>query len=169
MKVVPTYRELADLIDDAGWWFWVQEITSDEIVFPVRLTDWEDGGKWYLLHQHKWTNNIDGVNSMWSHLYDGVTEANRALDDLGDGDPVTTAKLKTLRAFYYYLLLDNYGDVPLVLNFLKAEKQPFKAKRKEIYDHIVNDIKESLPLLPTIAQNLLSQREWLIHFSPNYT
>ncbi|MBK6564027.1 MAG: RagB/SusD family nutrient uptake outer membrane protein [Saprospiraceae bacterium] len=152
LKVVPTYRELADLIDDAGWWFWVQEITSDEIVFPVRLTDWEDGGKWYLLHQHKWTNNIDGVNSMWSHLYDGVTEANRALDDLGDGDPVTTAKLKTLRAFYYYLLLDNYGDVPLVLNFLKAEKQPFKAKRKEIYDHIVNDIKESLPLLPTIAQ-----------------
>ena len=120
LKVVPTYRELADLIDDAGWWFWVQEITSDEIVFPVRLTDWEDGGKWYLLHQHKWTNNIDGVNSMWSHLYDGVTEANRALDDLGDGDPVTTAKLKTLRAFYYYLLLDNYGDVPLVLNFLKA-------------------------------------------------
>ena len=23
LKVVPTYRELADLIDDAGWWFWV--------------------------------------------------------------------------------------------------------------------------------------------------
>lgn len=153
LKVVPTYRELADLIDDAGWWFWMQEVTSDEIVFPVRLTDWEDGGKWYLLHQHQWTNNIDGVNSMWSHLYDGVTEANRAIDDLeGLNDPVTVAKLKTLRAFYYYLLIDNYGDVPLVLSFTKAEKQPFKSKRADIYNHIVNDVLESLPFLPATAQ-----------------
>ena len=44
LNIIPTYRELADLIDDAGWWFWAQEVTSDEIVFPVRLTDWEDGG-----------------------------------------------------------------------------------------------------------------------------
>ena len=24
LAVVPTYQELADLIDDAGWWFWAQ-------------------------------------------------------------------------------------------------------------------------------------------------
>lgn len=153
LKVIPTYRELGDLIDDAGWWFWAQEITSDEIVFPVRLTDWEDGGKWYLLHQHQWSNNIDAINSMWPNLYDGVTEANRALDDLeGLNDPVTIAKLKTLRAFYYYLLIDNYGDVPLVTSFTKADKQPRKAKRKEVYDFIVKDVKESLPYLPVNAQ-----------------
>ena len=47
---------------------------------------------------------------MWSQIYDGVTEANRALDELeGLNDPTTVAKLKTLRAFYYYLLIDNYG------------------------------------------------------------
>ncbi len=148
LKVVPTYKELADLIDDAGWWFWSQEVTSDEIVFPVRLTDWEDGGKWYLLHQHKWTNNIDAVNSMWSQIYDGVTEANRALDELeGLNDPTTVAKLKTLRAFYYYLLIDNYGDVPLVTSFTKADAQPFKAKRKEVYDYIVKDVIDALPYL----------------------
>lgn len=153
LKVVPTYRELADLIDDAGWWFWAQEITSDEIVFPVRLTDWEDGGKWYLLHQHLWTNNIDAVNSMWSHLYDGVIESNRALDELeGLSDPPTVAKLKTLRAFYYYLLIDNYGDVPLVTSFTKADPQPTKNSRKEIYDYIVKDVKDALPYLPVNAQ-----------------
>ncbi len=153
LKVIPTYKELGDLIDDNGWWFWAQEVTSDEIVFPVRLTDWEDGGKWYLLHQHKWTNNIDAVNSMWSALYDGVTEANRALDDLeGLNDPITIAKLKTLRSFYYYLLIDNYGNVPLVTSFTKGEKQPKKADRKEIYNFIIKDVQESLPYLPSISQ-----------------
>lgn len=154
LKVIPVYRELADLIDDAGWWFWAQEVTSDEIVFPVRYTDWDDGGKWYLLHQHKWTNNIDAVNNMWSNLYDGVTEANRALDDLeGLNDPVTVAKLKTLRAFYYYLLIDNYGNVPLVTSFTKAEKQPKKSSRKAVYDFLINDLNESLPYLPLHTNN----------------
>lgn len=153
LKVIPTYRELADLIDDNGWWFWAQEATSDEIVFPVRLTDWEDGGKWYLLHQHQWSNNIDAINSMWPNLYDGVTEANRALDDLeGLNDPITVAKLKTLRAFFYYLLIDNYGDLPLVTSFTKAEAQPKKESRKVIYEYIVNDVKASLPYLPTTSQ-----------------
>ena len=143
LKVLPAYRELSDLIDDVGWWFWAQEVTSDEVVFPVRLTDWEDGGKWYLLHQHQWTNNIDAVNTMWSNLYDGVTEANRAIDELeGSKDLITVAKLKTLRAFYYYLLIDNYGNVPLVTSFTKADKQPKKTDKKVIYDFIVKDIRK---------------------------
>jgi hypothetical protein len=153
LNVIPTYRELADLIDDAGWWFWAQEITSDEIVFPTRLTDWEDGGKWRVLHTHEWTNNNDAVNGMWSHLYDGVTEANRALDNLeGLNEPITVAKLKTLRAFYYYLLIDNYGNVPLVTSFAKAEAQPTKTDRKVILDFIIKDLQESLPLLPSSSQ-----------------
>jgi len=153
LNVIPTYRELSDLIDDAGWWFWAQEISSDEIVFPTRLTDWEDGGKWRVLHTHEWTNNIDAVNSMWSNLYDGVTEANRALDNLeGFNEPITVAKLKTLRAFYYYLILDNFGNVPLVTSFAKAEAQPKKNDRKEVFDFIVKDLKESVNLLPLSSQ-----------------
>jgi hypothetical protein len=154
LKVIPTYKELADLIDDAGWWFWAQEVSSDEIVFPVRLTDWDDGGKWRVLHTHEWSNNIDAVNSMWSHLYDGVTEANRAIDELeGLNDPITVAKLKTLRAFYYYLLLDNYGDVPLVTSFLTAEAQPEKAKRTDIYNYILDDLLNSTQYLSDRVNN----------------
>ena len=153
LVVVPTYQELSDLIDDAGWWFWMQETTSDEIAFPVRLTDWEDGGKWRVLHQHTWDNNTDGVNSMWSHMYDGVSEANRAIDDLlpAASEPsaqTTIAKLKTLRAFYYYLLIDNYGDVPYVTTFFSAPDQPFKEDREVIHAALIEDLKESIPFLP---------------------
>ena len=95
------YLELRDLIDDAGWWFWAQEVTSDEVVFPIRGNDWNDGGKWRVLHSHEWTNDVDAVNSMWSHMYDGVREANKILDGLEEnaGDPlidISIAKIKTL-------------------------------------------------------------------------
>jgi hypothetical protein len=36
------YTHLGPLIDDAGWWFWLQEISSDELVFPTRDADWDE-------------------------------------------------------------------------------------------------------------------------------
>lgn len=103
--------------------------------FSVRLTDWEDGGKWRVLYQHDWNNNVDAVNSMWAHMYDGVFEANKAIDELlpfatVEAAKINIAKLKTLRAFYYYLLIDNYGNVPYVTSFYTAESQPKKHHEK---------------------------------------
>jgi hypothetical protein len=158
LAVVPAYQELADLIDDAGWWFWAQEVTSDEIAFPVRLTDWEDGGKWRVLHQHAWDNNTDAINSMWSHMYDGIFEANKAIDGFGDvgDDPAaqsTIAKLKVLRAFYYYLLIDNYGDVPYITSFFDVPDQPMKEDRLVIWQNIVDEVEAGLQFLPVSANN----------------
>jgi len=153
LVIVPAYKELTDLIDDAGWWFWAQEVSSDEVVFPVRLTDWDDGGKWRVLHQHAWDNNTDGINSMWSHMYDGVVEANKAIDGLLpiEDDPTAAtiiAKLKVLRAFYYYLLIDNYGDVPYVTSFFDAPAEPMKEDKAVIWENIVEDLEASLPYMP---------------------
>ncbi len=158
LLIVPTYGELTDLCDDAGWWLWAQEVPSDEIVFPTRNTDWDDGGKWRVLHQHLWDNNTDAVNSMWSHMYEGVVEANKVIDELTpnadkESVKIILAKLKTLRAFYYYLLIDNYGDVPYVTTFFTAPENPEKTPRKEIYEALVKDVTESLPYLPDNALN----------------
>lgn len=152
-SIGPVYKELADLIDDSGWWFWAQEVSSDEVVFPVRGTDWNDGGKWRVLHQHTWTNDVDAVNSMWSHLFDGVREANKLLDVLSDqqGDPlvaVDIAKIKTLRAFFMYLAMDNYGDIPIITSFVNASPLPLKEKREEVYEFLINDLKPIASLLP---------------------
>lgn len=152
------YVELRDLIDDNGWWFWAQEVTSDEVVFPVRGTDWNDGGKWRVLHSHEWSNDVDAVNSMWSHLNDGVREANRILDELlpSAGDPeidISIAKLKTLRAFFLYLLIDNYGDVPNVTSFTSAPEFPTKETRANIHAFLINELTESVPLLPAAANS----------------
>ncbi|MEA3446793.1 MAG: RagB/SusD family nutrient uptake outer membrane protein, partial [Bacteroidota bacterium] len=157
LNVVPTYQALAPLIDDAGWWFWAQEVTSDEIVFPVRLTDWDDGGKWRVLHQHAWDNNTNAVNSMWSHLYDGVFEANKAIDLLpessDDAALALKAKLIAMRTFYYYLLIDNYGDVPYVTSYLDAPEQPTKELRATIFNSIVAELEQNTQYLPVSGNN----------------
>lgn len=147
----PVYRPLSELLDWGGWWF-CQEITTDALVIPTRLTDWDDGGKWRVLHQHTWTNTTEAVEAMWSRFYRGVAEANYLIESLEPGAeiPATAtalAKMKVMRAFYYYLLIDNYGDVPYVTSFSSAPAQPFKEDRAVIYNNILQELNESIPFL----------------------
>lgn len=156
LMIVPVYRPMQDFLDWGGWWF-CQEITSDEVVCPTRHTDWDDGGKWRVLYQHTWDNKTEAVASMWSRFYNGIVEANRLIEvfnpenaelsALEEGAAKTVAKLKIMRAFYYYLLIDNYGDVPYVTTFKNAEQKPSKTPRATIFQNIVQELTESIPYL----------------------
>ena len=123
------------------------------MVCPTRGGDWDDGGKWRVLHQHTWDNKTEAIANMWSPFYSGVTQANKFLEtyESTKEEPVVAAaiaKTKILRAYYYYLLIDNYKDVPYVTSFLNAEQQPLKTPRATIFANIVKEIEESYPLIP---------------------
>lgn len=153
LAIVPTpaYSYMREFCDGAGWWF-CQELTSDEMCCPTRGTDWDDGGKWRVLYQHEWTNNTEAINSMWSRYYGGISESNRikeffqALEE-SDATLSSIAKMRVLCAYYHYLAMDNYGDVPYVIEFANAEVQPSKTPRATIYQNLVNEVTESIPLI----------------------
>ncbi|HON19657.1 MAG TPA: RagB/SusD family nutrient uptake outer membrane protein, partial [Salinivirgaceae bacterium] len=145
VMTVPVYSPLKELLDWGGWWF-CQELTTDEVVIPIRDTDWNDGGKWVALYKHEWTNTTEAVAGMWGRFYRGISEANRLIEmfEPSAGTPggdLALAKLKVMRGFYYYLLIDNYGDVPYVSSFSNAPALPYKNSRDSIWHWIVRDIK----------------------------
>ncbi len=149
----PIYEPMRGFVDDWGGWFFAQEVTSDELVFPTRHTDWDDGGKWRVLHDHSWTNTTEAISNMWRQYYQGIGEANRLLEQLGNEseDPSvmgTISKIKIMRAYYYYLLIDNYGDVPYVTSFSDADEFPGKDPRADIWSGIVAEVEQSIPNLP---------------------
>lgn len=151
LKMSPIYAPMRDFLDWSGWWF-AQELTGDGVVGPTRGGDWDDGGKWRVLHQHTWDNNTEAINSMWSRFYGGIVEANKFIEEQEDlaGNPIideALAKAKILRAYYYYLLIDNYKDVPYVTTYLDADPQPKRNFRHEIFQRIVSEVEEGVPLL----------------------
>lgn len=151
LKMSPIYAPMRDFVDWSGWWF-AQELTGDLVTAPTRGGDWDDGGKWRVMHRHTWDNNTEAVNSMWSRFYEGVLEANKFIEEMEayDPDPVideAIAKARVLRAYYYYLLIDNYKDVPYVTTFLDSPEQPMRNFRHEIFAEIVKEVEESVPLI----------------------
>jgi hypothetical protein len=160
---VDSYAKLRPLCDDEGWWFLAQEISSDEFCGPTRDADWYDGGKWVNVHRHQWTTDDESVNRMWDRFWQGITTCNQTLDILRTLAPSAALNAKideveVMRSFYYYLLIDNYGDAPYLTSAANAPAQPFKIKREAIYDSIVATVESALPNLQKVNKKYLATR-----------
>lgn len=130
-------------------YFSYQEVTTDEMAIPVKGNDWLDGNQWVFAHRHTYQPAGEGLNNMWNDLFRGVNTCNRLITQFSGqtGAESTIAEIKTLRAFYYYLLMDNFGSVPLVTSFETADKNPTRTPRTEIYNFVVSELEANVPLL----------------------
>src|SRR5690606_29386109 len=61
--------------------------------------------------------------------------------------PEIQAELKTLRAFYYYLGLDLFGNIPIVADFNTDVSSVTNNSRAEVFQFIEKDLKDNLPYL----------------------
>lgn len=161
---VDAYKRMQNLADDQGWWFLAQEITSDEMAAPTRGSDWFDGGKWLDMHTHSWTNENEGVNRMWGTFWEGITSSNQIIDMLrvleqNESIKAKIAEVEVMRSFYYYLLMDNYGDAPYLTTAIQPEDfLPTKIKRAAMFDSIVSTIESNLHYLKAIDNKYLATR-----------
>ncbi len=134
----------------------LQELTTDEMVVPTRGSDWDDGGNWRRLHLHSYKFEDNDMGSAWDFCFAGVTKTNFLIDqfqslakagqvaqDVADG---YSSELKTLRGFFYWQLIDLYGNIPLVTQYVGAPAAPTTAPRAEVYTAIVNDLETAVPL-----------------------
>src|SRR5690554_7139682 len=80
----PVFARVQGLADWGGWWF-CQEITADYITAPTRGGDWDDGGKWRVLHQHTWGPTTEAIEQQWRLIYETMPRANRAIELLEMG------------------------------------------------------------------------------------
>ena len=97
--------------------YWrLESLSTDEALIPARAGNWDDGGQYRELHKHTWTPDNSIVNTVWSYAFNGVIACNRVLamfDAVPDGllKNQQFAEIRMMRAFFYFILLDNYGNV----------------------------------------------------------
>lgn len=152
---------------DPGWtvhnnhWA-LQEVSTDEAVIPQRAQDWFDGGIWIRTHRH--TTGVDHAptNNTWNYLFSGVNATSRIIsqfeqlieegavdEELAEG---FIAEARALRGFYYYWLMDAFGNVPIIDDFTDVGDSPannsdFQQGRNELFDFIESEVTASIDLL----------------------
>jgi starch-binding outer membrane protein, SusD/RagB family len=133
--------------------------TGDMILTPVRPNGWYDGGIYIQNHEHRWNASSPGMaNGLWGNAYNGINAVNRVLYQIESGvltlpadvKTATEAELRAVRAYYYALLLDNFGNVPIVTDFTSTEL-PEQATRQQVYDFVVKEFTEVIPQLSNVV------------------
>ncbi|GAA4506048.1 RagB/SusD family nutrient uptake outer membrane protein [Hymenobacter ginsengisoli] len=95
----------------------------------------------------------DGSNSfIWNVCYQQINNANGVLKYGPNAQGIAPARLtqllaeaKLLRAQYYFRLVQDFGDVPLMLNFVDSPTTDIsRAPMADVYTQILKDLNESL-------------------------
>lgn len=151
--VAPAYTPLRGM--KLGWYsyFDLQAESSDEMVTPVRPNGWYDGGTYIRMHKHEWDRFQGQPASLYNQSFSGINAANRVIYQIEsgvvpmeEGGDELLAELRGIRAYYYWLLLDNFGNVPIVTDF-SDESLPEQSSRQQVYDFIISELEEVMPNL----------------------
>lgn len=137
--------------DYAGAYFFSQSHTTDKNLLAVFGPDWIDGNRYMELHRHTWTKDNSGVSAIWYYFTNMIGVTNQTLS-IFKAAPESAAKtssiaeLRTLRAFAYFMGMDNFGGVPLDTVYGNKELQP-RATRTQVFNFIESELKASIPNL----------------------
>jgi hypothetical protein len=145
------YAQLRGTLDD--YWY-ASEVSSDEIVVPTRGSDWYDNGQWLELKRQTWTasspSGLAFMNGSWNTPFTGIARANVLLDALQrvtvPNQGAIVAELRTLRGFYYYILMDTFGGVPIVTDI--EIKPRARNTRTEVFQFIESELLAARTDLP---------------------
>jgi len=116
------YAMVRNTLPGYGDFYNLTEISTDEMVVPTRGQDWYDNGRWLEIHRQGWAANspsgLQDINGVWVTGFGGIARANVLLDALQHvtvpNQTTIVAETRALRAFFYYLLMDTFGGVPIV-------------------------------------------------------
>lgn len=150
--IASAYVPWRNLFNKWQSYFWAQEISTDALVIPKRPWGWVDDGGYRRFHNHRWTSEDAIISNCWQRAYNGITTCNRVIyqieNDLvpiGDLKESALAELKVLRATYYWVLCDMYGNIPIVTDFDVPENYlPEQNSREEVFQFLIQEIEDNI-------------------------
>jgi len=144
--VGPVYKTFKSLWP--GDMFCVLEQTADMAVTPTRRGgDWWDGGVHMEMSMHTWTAETNLIRACWNNCVNGIGTCNRVLAVIEVADMPedlrkrTLAEIRGVRAFWYYNMIDMFGNGPLTTDY-KDLTLPGMTSRADLYKFVISELNE---------------------------
>jgi len=172
-SVTSSYQMLSNTLNLLGQWDWaggtvfrndfvVQDIASDDA-----MKKWaQDGDQAWMdeVDNFRFISTNQAFNGIWSYDYEGIARTNTALSYLTNDAIVTKVGLSAairnrslgeayfLRAYYYFDLVTNFGDVPVVLTPLASFEDAYSVAKRvpkaQVWEQINSDLAKAKAALP---------------------
>ena len=182
-SVRSSYQLMSNRLNILGNWDWggglvfqndyvLQDIASDDVEKkwnPDGDQPWMDD-----INNFTFTSTNGGPNGLWKYNYEGIKRINLAIQLLTKPDietvtGITTARKNQLlgeayfiRSHYYFSLITNFGDVPLILKPVQTYQEAFavavRAPAAQIWDTIKANLATAKTLLPNTKYSSATEK-----------
>lgn len=139
------YEGLRDF-QGQGQMFTMDEMSSDALVGPTRGGDWDDNGKWRQFHNHTWTPENEEIRGAWNGLSANIVKCNKVIYNNATATEIAEARF--LRAFYYYTVVDLFGQAPHREAGSNPTDFPKVWSRSEVTNFIISELESVVSVLP---------------------
>ena len=181
--VTNAYVPLASTLNLFGDWNWAQGLVLRNDFITEDIASGDANKKWSPDGDQAWMDDVasfnftpenGAFNGLWTYDYEGVSRTNLAISQLTDDAIIQQTGMEQglrnrllgeayfLRAFYYFNLVVNFGDVPLLLkpltNFNEAYEVARRVPKDEVWAQISSDLAEAANLLPNAKYTVDGER-----------
>jgi SusD family. len=144
----------------------LRDVYGDNIEMFVAGTDLFKIGRAGLVSQglgnyQGLTPADNSVKAFYTVVYQSIKRCNDAIyyGQLYNQSKVRIAEMRFLRAYYYFQLVQQFGDVALVTDFYTSPVTSFpRTPASDVYAFIFSEMKAALADLPATAANRINQR-----------
>jgi hypothetical protein len=172
-SVSSSYLMLSNSLNVMGTWNWDDGLVSNNDIIMQDIASDDMQKKWISDSDQAWMDEVDnytftstngGANGIWKYNYEGIKRTNTALSFLLNPEIETITGISTsrknqllgeayfLRSFYYFSLVTNFGDVPLILAPVKTYQDAFdlavRSPKEAVWSQIKTDLEKAKLLLP---------------------
>lgn len=172
-SVNSSYQMLSSTLNLLGDWSWDDGTVTrnDFVVYDLASDDalkkWNpDGDQPWMdeIHNYSYIASNTAFNGFWSYQYEGVSRCNLALSYLTNDQVIESIGMDAeqrkrllgetyfLRAFYYFDLVSNFGDIPFLTapieDFNDAYKVSERTDKEIVWKQIMDDLEAAKNNLP---------------------
>lgn len=124
-----------------------QCLASDEFTSLAFAGGYYDSGTY--AHQALHCSSPNDASIGWyDDVTAGITKANTILEELGSGASAQMkAPARAIRAYYTWILMDNYGDTPILDKVQSEGSVVPRSSRKEVAEWIESELNDIIPAL----------------------
>ncbi|MBD2755043.1 RagB/SusD family nutrient uptake outer membrane protein [Spirosoma validum] len=149
------YGQLQNITNSA---YIFQEFPSDNTTLDFNPLDRGGAAGWEAFEFSTVNQGNGEIATVWNLYYSALYNTNFTLEKLASSGLDATVKapiegqLKFLRAYFYFNLVQYFGDVILVTSTLQNPNQAFdllRSPQADVWAQVEKDLKESVTLLPT--------------------
>lgn len=141
--------------------WYLQELTTDEMVCPKRGADWYNGGEYYRLHYHTWNADDRIIVETYDGTTGGIARALEAKADLEAVDYTSIGmteadkadqiqQLEAINAYFYMKGLDYFGGMSIYFSNEDGIKP--RSSDIETFEHVETLLVNAIPQLKMKAK-----------------